>query len=129
MTDLFERTWKQLPTDMFTSQNKGSKAEARKEWDKLKLDDATITLLTDFLTAKESIDRQRRKGTEMVPAWPHFCRMVKRRFWEDDLPTAKYKSARSTDTCECGAPIDHGGHRCCWGCYDKRFGNSLCGHA
>jgi len=123
----FELTWKALPADLFTSQNKGSKMEARKEWDKLKIDDDVYKQITEYLKAKEEVDRQRKQGPGLVPAWPHFCRMLKRQFWLDDLPVVKHKRAAPTGKCDCGGPIDHSATRLCWRCYGEKFGNTLAG--
>ena len=127
MTDLFEQIWKALPRDLFTSQNKGSKAEALKEWGKLKVDQDMYDLMLEFMELKETADRAKRKDG-FCPGWPHFCRMLKRQFWLDDKPIIKREKYTNPNKCQCGGEIDHGGHRCCWPCYDERFGDSLTGH-
>jgi hypothetical protein len=126
----FEAVWQSLPTDLFTSQNKGSKAEARKEWEKIKVDDKIYNEIIDFLKAKEEVDRMNRKTEQFTAPWPHFCRLLKRRFWEDDKPVPKRgkKACAPTKCRECSNPVDHGGYQLCWTHYDDKFGNTLTGH-
>ena len=124
----FELTWKQLPTFLFTSQTKGSKKMALDELKKLKPDEETLNAMAEWLKRKEEIDLQLRNGQKFVAPWPHFCRMIKREFWNDDLPVIKHKKKASTNKCECGQDIDHAGYRLCWNCYNRRFGNSMCGY-
>ena len=124
----FEQTWKQLPTFLFTSQTKGSKKLALEELKKIRPDEKTLIKITEWLKSKEEIDMQLRNQQKFVAPWPHFFRMVKREFWEDDLPVLKRKKKES-GKCGCGQDINHSGYGLCWICYDKRFGNSLCGHS
>ena len=121
----FEEFWNYLPKDLM---NKGSKAEARKEWEKLKPDAETCINMKKFIDVKAQVDRKRKNNQEFVPNWRHGCRLLKFRFWEDDLPEVKHERARGAlDMCQCGSPIDHGGYKCCWKCYDLKFGNTQAG--
>ena len=126
----FEQTWKSLPTFLFTSQTKGSKKMALDELKKLKPDDITLARMRSWLKSKEEIDVQLRNSQQFVAPWPHFQRMIKREFWQDDLPVTKHKRESAPDKCSCGCgrKVDHSGYRLAWPCYDKRFGNTLCGH-
>jgi len=125
----FDETWKKLPTYLFTSQTKGSRKMALDELKKVKPTIETLGAIRAWVESKEAIDVELRKSGTFVASWPHFHRMIKRQFWQDDLPVIKQKK-RSMDqsNCACGAAIDHSASRLCWACYDKRYGNSLCGH-
>ena len=124
----FEQTWKQLPTFLFTSQTKGSKKLALDEIKKAKLDDETLVKITEWLKSKEEIDVQLKNQRKFVAPWPHFFRMIKREFWNDDLPVLKRERKQATGLCECSGEIEHAGYGCCWSCYNERFGNTLCGY-
>ena len=127
--DLFEQYWKSLPTDLFTSQSKGSKARARTEWEKLKVDESLYKQIMEHTKQKEAVARDQRRQDKFVSPWKHVERLLKYRYWEDDLPKVKTKHTRAPNMCSCGQPEAHGGYHLCWRCYDKRFGVSLCGHA
>jgi hypothetical protein len=130
VTDLsawFETTWKQLPAFLFTSQTKGSKKLALDELKKIKPSDETLLKIREWLKSKEEIDKQLKNTQQFVAPWSHFHRMIKREFWQDDLPTLKTKRARgAAGKCPCGNDIDHA-DGICWACYDKKYGNSMCG--
>lgn len=128
MSDLFEEYWRSLPVDLFTSQSKGSKAQARTEWVKLKVDANLYKVIIDYTKEKESIDRERRRTGDFVSPWKHVCRLLKYRYFEDDLPKTRYKkNPGAKDLCGCGEPIEHSSTFTCWDCYTKRFGNTKCG--
>ena len=116
--DWFEQTWKQLPTFLFTSQTKGSKKLALDELKKAKPDDETLANIREWVKDKEAIDMQLRNSGQFVAPWPHFCRMIKREFWNDDLPVVKHKKKASNAKCKCGQDINHAGYSLCWRCYD-----------
>ncbi len=81
--DLFVRFWESLPKDLGA---KGSKAEALKEFKKLKLTsmdevDLILSEINNHAERKRTI-----KGTgAFAPNFPHVCRMIKRKAWEDDI--------------------------------------------
>ena len=125
----FDEVWRKLPKFLFTSQTKGSRKLALVEIEKIKPDEKTRIKISDWLKSKEEIDTQLKNQGGFVAPWAHFHRMIKREFWEDDLPTLKKKRPRGANgKCSCGQLIDHAGYGLCWNCYDHKYGNSLCGH-
>ena len=125
--DLFEQYWKSLPTDLFTSQSKGSKARARTEWEKLKVDETLYKQIMEHTKQKEAVARAQRKSDQFVTPWKHVERLLKFQYWQDDIPMLKANKKAHIYECKCGAPIDHGGYRLCWKCYDARFGTTQTG--
>jgi hypothetical protein len=127
MPELFDQYWKSLPTDLFTSQCKGSKAQARTEWDKLKPDKALFDIIMEHTKAKESVDRDQRRQNKFVTPWKHVCRLLKYKYYEDDLPKVKKNHACAPNKCRCGCggKVDHAGYGLTWACYDKKLGDSM----
>ena len=124
----FEEFWKSIPRDMGP---KGSKFEANKEWDKLKPDTDLCKVIAEYMVQKADIDRQKRNQGVFVANWKHTVRLLKQRFWMDELELPKYKrepgAMKNCNDCHSKA-VDHAGYGICWACYDNRYGNSFCGH-
>ena len=113
----FDRWWQDLPKHHFTSQNKGSKAECRKEVLKLAPDEELRDKI-DWYTRELTLRTAKMKSMDIkVAGWKHAVRLIRYRFFEDDLPsisTAREKVVSSK--CACGADtyiVDK-----CWACHD-----------
>ena len=124
----FEDFWKSIPRDMGP---KGSKFEANKEWDKLRPDDTLCKEIAQYMVDKAEIDRQKRNSGQFVANWRHTCRLLKTRFWMDELEKPKHQKEQGAmkNCSKCHSnPVDHSGWGgVCWKCYGEKFGNSLCG--
>ena len=123
----FEDFWKSIPRDMGP---KGSKFEANKEWDKLKPDEELCKTIAKFMVDKAEIDRAKRNQDQFVPNWKHTCRLLKTRFWMDDLEKPKgvreQGALKNCSKCR-DKPIDHSGYGLCFKCYDRKYGDTLTG--
>ena len=75
----FEQVWTTFDE---TLGSKGSKAEAFKEFKKLKLTDANVDQLCTMILSEVTRKRTDREAGQWVPNFPHVCRVLKRREWE-----------------------------------------------
>ena len=79
----FERLWKFYPKEY-----RGHKVDARKAWDKLQPDDATIDRMAVGLKLDMATDMWKR-GIGI----PNLCRYISKRMWEDAIETAEESAA------------------------------------
>ena len=122
LDEWFEFWWKSLPSRHFTSQNKGSKAEAKMEIGKLNPDTELREKIMWY--TKERALRYAKMGRDhKLPGWRHAVRLVRYRFWDDELPNAGDTETKRENVqfCECKAPATHLNkcERCHFGESDK----------
>ena len=114
----FEQWWNELPKHHFTSYNKGSKAECLKEIEKLDPNEklrAHITWYTKELALRTAKMKSR---NIKVAGWRHAVRLIRYRFYEDDLPSIVTEQAKIASTkCQCGRDTEIVNQ--CWDCYQK----------
>lgn len=79
----FEKLWKFYPKEY-----RGHKVDARKAWDKLQPDDATIDRMAIGLRLDMATDMWQR-GIGI----PNLCRYISKRMWEDAIETAEESAA------------------------------------
>lgn len=113
----FEKWWKDLPKHHFTSTNKGSRAECLAEVKKLNPDKELQDKIT-WYTRERTLRYAKMRDSHTLPGWKHACRLIKYRFWEDDLPNSGDSDAqRVSNACACGKPTEILDK--CGECYDK----------
>lgn len=89
----FENFWKFFPKDLGS---KGSKANARKEFHKLKPPDDLITLMRNRLTAQAERKRELKAVGQFAENFKHVERWIKYRQWDDDLHPPPTGGANAT---------------------------------
>ena len=121
--------WAILPAYLFTGKSEGSREEAWLEWKKLNPDRELCKEIGEYTKERERIWKELSGGDQRMPPWKQAVRLLKYSFWDDDLPQTRYKrNPGALGGCkECGKPIEHSSTFLCWGCYDAKYGNSLCG--
>ena len=120
--------WAILPAYLFTGKSKGSREEAWLEWKKLSPDRELCKTIGEYTKEREKVWKELSGGDKHMPPWKQAVRLLKYRFWDDEMPKTKYKrSPGAAGLCKCGNPIDHGGYGICWKCYETEFKNTLCG--
>jgi len=114
----FDVWWKNLPKHHFTSNNKGSRAECVKEIEKLNPDNELRNHI-DWYTRELTLRTAKMKSANIkVAGWKHAVRLIRYRFFEDDLPSvASEKERVAASLCQCGNKT--GWKDLCWDCYDK----------
>lgn len=110
--------WGILPTDLFTSKSKGSREEAWKEWKKLNPDRDLCAKIGQYTKDRESVWREQMRGDNKMASWKHAVRLIRYRFWDDDLPAQKRQKVSGPTSCKCGGPVDHAPAGLCWSCYE-----------
>ena len=114
----FDKWWAELPKHHFTSQNKGSRAECLREIEKLAPDEKLRAHISWF-TSELALRTAKMKSKDIkVAGWRHAVRLIRYRFFEDDLPSIATEQAKIESTkCECGndATIEN----TCWSCRES----------
>jgi len=114
----FESWWQSLDKRLHTSNNKGSKAEARNEWDKLKPDEDLVRRIMSYTAEKKRQDWKIIKAGGKTSPWKHAVRLIRYRFWEDELPSTMGELQKlEKSRCACGNEAKW--KNLCWQCYDK----------
>lgn len=122
LRDWFESWWLTLPKELFTSQSKGSKAEAWIQVEKLAPDKELQEKIMWYTRERMLRDRKRRRQDIKIAPWKHAVRLIRHRFWEDELPDTRPDQNQAELTkCACGQPANIG--RVCWDCYEKINGD------
>ena len=117
--DDFEAWWQSLDKRLHTSNNKGSKAEARIEWNKLKPDEALIKRIMSYTSEKKRQDWKIIKAGGKVSPWKHAVRCIRYQFWEDELPSTMEELHKLEEKrCACGNKTEI--RDLCGQCYDKK---------
>ena len=120
LRDWFETWWQTLPKELFTSQSKGSKAEAWIQLEKLQPDKELQDKIMWFTRERMLRDRKRRRQDIKIAPWKHAVRLIRHRFWEDELPDTRPDQNQAELTkCACGQPTNIG--RLCWSCHDAKY--------
>lgn len=106
-----EKWWRDLPKHHFTSFNKGSKAECMKEIEKLNPDQKLMEHI-DWYTRELTLRTARLKSAGIkVAGWKHAVRLIKYRFFEDDLVNVESEKKVKADgeNCRlCDRPMKYG---------------------
>ena len=117
----FEQWWKDLPKHHFTSGNKGSKAKCLIEIEKLAPDEKLREHIT-WYTKELALRTAKLKSKDIkVAGFRHAERLIKYRFFEDDLPSVatereKIVSDKCTGVnCNNDATITDK----CWQCHES----------
>ena len=117
LKDWFELWWGTLPKELFTGQTKGSKAEAWIQTEKLNPDKELQEHIMWYTRERMLRDRKRRKQDIKISPWKHAVRLIRHRFWEDELPdTRPDQNVSELTKCQCGKPVAVG--KLCNDCYD-----------
>ena len=118
LEDWFEKWWMMLPKRHFTSQNKGSKREAWLELKKLGPDEALREKIMWHTTEMTRRTDKMRKMDAKVAPWKHAVRLLRYRFWDDELPAiSEEREKAESRKCDCGRPVAV--VDLCNACYDK----------
>ena len=114
----FEQWWRELPKRHFTSQNKGSKAECRREIEKLAPDEKLREHIS-WYTKELALRTAKMKSKDIkVAGWRHAVRLIRYRFYEDDLPSvATQKEQIAATKCQCGNDVTITDK--CWSCHES----------
>ena len=115
----FSRWWQDLPKHHFTSQNKGSRAECLKEVQKLAPDEELRDKI-DWYTRELALRTAKMKSKDIkVAGFKHACRLIKYKFWDDDLPSISTErdkvAAKRCSKCDADATWQN----LCWKHYDE----------
>jgi hypothetical protein len=114
----FDQWWIDLPKKHFTSQNKGNRAECWSEVQKLAPDEKLREHIS-WYTRELTLRTAKMKSKDIkVSGWRHAVRLIRYRFFEDDLPSISNEIEKVAATkCECGkdATIQNK----CWGCHES----------
>ena len=115
----FEQWWIELPKHHFTSHNKGSKAECLKEIEKLDPDEKLMEHITWFTRERALRTAKLKQKNIKVAGWKHAVRLVKYRFWDDDLESVATEQAKiaATQCSECENDATIQGK--CWSCRES----------
>lgn len=80
----FEKFWLDFPGDLGS---KGSKADAQKQFLKLKPDDILLASMRRALIAQSRHKRECRSQGQFAENFPHVVRWLSKRRWEDEIPS------------------------------------------
>ena len=123
LEDWFNLWWQQLRNykHHFSSGTLGSKASALKQVKLLKPDEQLRKEIMDYTREKAIIWDRKKKQGEQMRFWQDVERMVKNRFWDDDLP-ASYETNtihHAERTCHCGEPVHGPSFALCTECLSR----------
>ena len=114
----FDIWWQTLDPHLHTSNSKGSKALAKQAWDKLSPDEKLVEHILWYTREKLRQDRKLKSQGSFVGNWPHAVRLIKNRFWEDELLQSEQIEKLPKSKCKCGKKAEIG--NLCGICYDKK---------